>query len=62
MKPEDVTAADFKLRPDSPGRGLGPGRKDLGAPVDEVGPGPAYERWQKTPDYQEWLKKTGQVR
>src|SRR5262249_17302040 len=34
---------------------------DLGADVDLVGPGPAYERWQKTPDYQQWLKDTGQL-
>ncbi len=61
LKPEELTAADFKLQPASPGHGLGPGRKDLGAPVDEVGPGPAYERWKKTPDYREWLKKTGQI-
>jgi hypothetical protein len=23
--------------------------------VDLVGPGPAYERWKKTPEYQRWL-------
>ena len=36
--------------------------KDLGADVDLVGPGAAYERWKRTPDYQEWLKDTGQVK
>ena len=36
--------------------------KDLGADVDLVGPGPAYERWKKTPEYQQWLKDTGQVK
>jgi hypothetical protein len=30
--------------------------------VDLVGPGEAYERWKKTPDYQEWLKETGQLK
>jgi hypothetical protein len=25
-----------------------------------VGPGEAYERWKKTPDYQQWLEDTGQ--
>jgi hypothetical protein len=28
--------------------------------VDLVGPGAAYERWKKTPEYQQWLKDTGQ--
>lgn len=60
--PELITAADFRLRPDSAGYRAGPGGKDLGADVDLVGPGAAYERWKKTPDYQQWLKETGQVK
>src|SRR5262249_48046979 len=36
--------------------------KDLGADVDLVGPGAAYERWKKRPEYQQWLKDTGQLR
>ncbi len=60
--PETVTAEDFRLHPDSPGWHRGPGGRDLGADLDLVGPGPAYERWQKTPDYQAWLKRTGQVK
>ena len=28
--------------------------------MDLVGPGAAYERWKKTPEYQEWLSETGQ--
>jgi serine/threonine protein kinase len=60
--PEKLTPADFRLRPDSAGYRAGPGGKDLGADVDLVGPGPAYERWKKTPDYQQWLKDTGQVK
>ncbi len=53
---------DFRLRPDSPGYRAGKDGKDLGADVDLVGPGPAYERWKKTPEYQEWLKESGQVK
>ena len=30
--------------------------------MDLVGPGPAYERWKKTPEYQQWLKDTEQFR
>jgi hypothetical protein len=45
---------DFRLRPDSPGYRAGPGGKDLGADVDLVGPGPGYERWKKTPEYERW--------
>ena len=58
--PESVGPADFRLQPDSPGYRAGKGGKDLGADVDLVGPGPAYERWKQTPEYQEWLKDTGQ--
>ena len=36
--------------------------KDLGADVDLVGPGAAYARWKNTPEYQEWLKETGQMK
>jgi hypothetical protein len=35
--------------------------KDLGADADHVGPGAAYENWQKTPAYQEWRKKTEEL-
>src|SRR6185436_11012863 len=55
MNPQSVTAADFRLRADSAGYRAGKDGKDLGADVDLVGPGPAYERWKKTPEYQEWL-------
>ncbi|HEY7422831.1 MAG TPA: serine/threonine-protein kinase [Gemmataceae bacterium] len=60
--PAQLTAADFRLRPDSPGYRAGKDGKDLGADIDRVGPGAAYERWKKTPDYQQWLKETGQVK
>ena len=58
--PEGLTAEDFRLRADSAGYRAGPGGKDLGANIDLVGPGAAYERWKMTPDYQQWLKETGQ--
>jgi WD40 repeat protein len=54
----NLTARDFRLAKGSPGQGAGPGGKDLGADVDLVGPGEAYERWKKTPEYAEWRKKT----
>jgi len=60
--PERVTPADFRLRPDSAGYRAGRDGKDLGADVDLVGPGAAYERWNKTPEYQQWLKETGQLK
>jgi len=60
--PETVTGEDFRLHPDSPGWHAGPGGRDLGADLELVGPGPAYERWKKTPEYQEWRKRTGQVK
>jgi hypothetical protein len=52
----------FRLADGSPGKGAGEGGRDLGADVDVVGPGSAYERWKKTPAYQQWLKDTGQVK
>src|SRR5262249_10860235 len=52
------TLDDFRLRPDSAGYRAGKDGKDLGADVDLVGPGPAYERWKQTPEYQQWLKDT----
>jgi hypothetical protein len=57
---DQLTPDDFRLRPDSPGYRALPDGKDLGADVDLVGPGPAYERWKQTPEYQEWLKETKQ--
>jgi hypothetical protein len=49
-----ITPADFRLRRDSAGYRASKDGKDLGADVELVGPGPAYERWKKTPEYQEW--------
>jgi len=60
-RPEDLTLDDFRLRADSLGYRAGPDGKDLGADIDLVGPGEAYERWKQTPEYQEWLKETGQL-
>ena len=59
-EPEQLTPEDFQLRADSAGYRAGPDGKDLGADVDLVGPGEAYERWKKTPEYQEWLKDAKQ--
>jgi hypothetical protein len=59
--PELLNPDDYRLRSDSPGYRAVPDGKDLGADVDLVGPGPAYERWKKTPEYQEWLKDSGQL-
>ena len=53
LAPEKLSPEDFRVEAD------GPAFKGLGADVDLVGPGPAYERWQKTPAYQTWLKDTG---
>jgi hypothetical protein len=58
---EGLTAADFRLVTGSPGQGVLPGGKDVGADVDLVGPGPAYERWRQAPEYQEWQKKTAEI-
>jgi serine/threonine protein kinase/WD40 repeat protein len=55
--PWKLTPEGFRLRADSAGYRAG---KDLGADVGLVGPGPAYERWKKTPAYQQWLKDTKQ--
>jgi hypothetical protein len=54
--PLSLTFADFRLEKSSPGQGTGPDGKDLGADVDLIGPGPAYEKWKNTKEYQKWLK------
>jgi len=59
--PEQLTPDDFRLRPDSAGYRAGPDGKDLGADVDLVGPGEAYERWKKTPEYEAWQKETREL-
>jgi WD40 repeat protein/serine/threonine protein kinase len=55
---EAIRAADFRLAKGSPGQAAGPDRTDLGADVDKVGPGAAYEKWQQTKEYEEWKTKT----
>jgi hypothetical protein len=59
--PESLTPEDFRLRPDSVGYRAGEGGRDLGAAVELVGPGTAYERWKTTAEYSAWLKESGQV-
>lgn len=56
--PSKLAAEDFRLRPDSAGYQAGPDGEDLGANIDFVGPGDAYERWKETPEYHEWLAET----
>jgi tRNA A-37 threonylcarbamoyl transferase component Bud32 len=58
--PLELREADFRLHSSSPGYRAGPDGKNLGADIDLVGPGEAYERWKKTPEHQQWLKETGQ--
>jgi hypothetical protein len=58
----DPIPDDFRLANDSPGKAAGKGGKDLGADMELVGPGAAYERFKETPVYQQWLKDSGQVR
>jgi WD40 repeat protein len=59
--PAQLTPADFRLAKGSPGKGKCPGGKDLGADVDKVGPGPAYDRWRQTAEYREWHKRTAEL-
>jgi hypothetical protein len=59
--PYAITPRDFRLADDSAGKGAGPDGKDLGADVDLVGPGAAYECWQQTFGYQQWLQGIQQV-
>jgi hypothetical protein len=54
-RPEELRAADFRLLPGSPGQGAGDDGRDLGADVNQVGPGTAYDAWRKTPEYEEWV-------
>ena len=58
FSPEKLTPRDFILRPGSAGYRAGPDGKDLGADIDLVGLGEAYERWKETPEYQEWQRET----
>jgi hypothetical protein len=57
---EKLTPEHFRLRSDSAGYRAGKDGKDIGVNIDLIGPGAAYERWKTTPDYQQWLKDTGQ--
>ena len=59
--PEHLSPEDFRLRPDGAGYQAGPNGEDLGANVDFVGPGDGYERWQKTPNYQQWRNETREL-
>ena len=52
-----LTPEDFRLRPDSAGYQGGPNGEDIGANIDFVGPGEAYERWQQTDAYRMWREE-----
>jgi serine/threonine protein kinase len=54
-----IRPAQFRLAEGSIGKKAGPDGRDLGADVDAVGPGAAYEAWKGTDDYQKWLADTG---
>ncbi|MFO0843650.1 MAG: hypothetical protein U0797_14845 [Gemmataceae bacterium] len=53
---DTLRPGQFRLAEGSVGKKAGPVGRDLGADVDAVGPGAAYEAWKQTPDYQRWLK------
>jgi hypothetical protein len=55
---EKLRPTGFRLAEGSAGRKAGPGGRDLGADVDAVGLGTAYEAWKQTPDYRQWLRDT----
>jgi hypothetical protein len=59
--PGQLTAADFRLHPDSSGKGAGEGGRDVGVDVDDLGPGPAFERWRASAEYQAWRVATRQA-
>ena len=54
-----LTPDDFRLHPESAGHQAGADGKDLGADVDLVGPGEAYDRWRQQAEYQAWMKEAG---
>jgi hypothetical protein len=51
--------ADFRLAAGSTGKGSGPGGRDAGADMEQVGPGAAYDRWRGTADYRAWRRRSG---
>jgi WD40 repeat protein len=46
----------FRLDEKSAGKGIASDGRDPGVDPDRLGPGPAYEPWQKSPEYQEWRR------
>ena len=56
IAPQRVTAEHFRLDRDSAGYRASADGNDLGANIDLLGPGAAYERWKKIPEYQDWLE------
>jgi hypothetical protein len=56
-----VYPKEFRLLGTSPGAREGKDGRDLGADVDLVGPGAAYERWRQTAEYQDWRKRADKL-
>ena len=56
-----LTADDFRLHNDSDGKGEGTNGRDIGADINKLGPGKAYEAWKKSPARQTWLLTTRQI-
>jgi hypothetical protein len=57
----NLTPESFRLQSESLGQAAGRDGRDLGADVDLVGPGQAYERWTKTDQYKTWFKETTRI-
>jgi hypothetical protein len=56
--PERVITGEVRLHPDSPGKGAGIDGRDLGADVDFVGAGVAYEKWMSTKEHEGWRSQS----
>jgi hypothetical protein len=52
--PGQVRADDFRLAPGSAGYRASRDGKDLGADIDFVGPGEAFDKWRQTAEYRSW--------
>jgi hypothetical protein len=57
---DHMSPTQFCLASGSIGKNADSAGRDLGADVDALGRGPAYDAWKKTADYLQWLKETGQ--
>jgi hypothetical protein len=55
---ENLQRGIFRLDLAMSGIGAGPDGTDIGADVGLLGPGAAYQRWKKAPEYNDWRRKT----